>query len=266
MKISCIATAMVVTTTLGASAIVSTVAIGHDNSNKPIPRYSNGVVIFYERTRPALTVYDREGRRLSQTVLRIEGADVINILDVAADSSGRTIAAASVRSHDGRQVVSALIWSGVNGQIERVVRLDSFAARRVSVTPAGPVFAFGAERDTGGRDTANHQMALLFSAEGKMVSSLAHRSTFASAPIHPSSDGFLFSNRQSFGVFSPLSGIYAEFSLTGQQTGTWAAGPSRFHGRRPDRVRPSLHRRPGLRYRFALRVEAGPRHWHLETD
>lgn len=218
MRFLCVA-AMIASAAFGAT-VASTVVIGHDNSNKPIPRFSNGFMIFYERTRPAVTVYDREGKRIAQTVLQIEGADVINIVDVTADRKGSTITSASIRSHDGQRVVSALIWLGTDGRIQRVVRLDSFAARKLHVTPSGSLLALGAERDSGARETSDHQMVLVFSPDGRMISSIAHRSTFASR-IHPSADGFLFSNGKSFGIFSPINNAYIEYAMSGQQTGKW---------------------------------------------
>ncbi len=211
----------VLTLTSFGATITSTIAIDRNNANKPIPRFVNGFTVFYDRDAQTVTSYDRSGKLNTQAVLKLPDVARITITDVTADSAGRLVVAGSASDSSGQYGTSILIWINPDGSVERVVRPDAFAVRRVLFTPGGMLLALGGSRDSNLRETPSHDMVREYGSDGRIVRTLAPRTTFSDSRRHPSADAFLTANQEVFGIYSRATETYAEYASSGSLLGKW---------------------------------------------
>lgn len=209
------------TLTAFGATITSTVTIDRNNANKPIPRFVNGFTVFYDRDAQTITSYDRSGKLNTQAALKLPDVARITIIDVTADSAGRLVVAGSASDSSGQYGASVLIWLKPDGGVEKVVRPDAFAVRRVLFTPGGILLALGGVRDVNLRETSSHDMVREYGPDGRLLRTLAPWTTFSDSGRHPSADGFLAANQEMFGIYSRATETYAEYSSSGSLLGKW---------------------------------------------
>ncbi len=79
------------------------VALTHDFSSNPVPRFHGGAVVAWERESPRLHVWDRSGRTLVDRDLTIADGTLM-IRDAAVDKGGAIAASGTLTSNQGRSL------------------------------------------------------------------------------------------------------------------------------------------------------------------
>jgi hypothetical protein len=113
------------------------------------------------------------------------------------------------------------VWTTISGDIIRVVLTPSFAARRVVFSTDGTLWAFGRVYDSKFEEQAEYDTLRQYDAEGKLMHTALHRSSFRASKDAPSSESYLAMSCDHIGVLSVGASEWIELSLTGQVIGRW---------------------------------------------
>src|SRR5262250_3252530 len=114
-----------VTATPGET-IAGITPISRDNSNKPVPKFSNGFTIFFDRNLQTVDLYDKNASLRTTAILRLPDTGKFLISDVSASSKGILAISGTTVSNNGDRLATVIVWCGQQGQIERVVKTEPF--------------------------------------------------------------------------------------------------------------------------------------------
>jgi hypothetical protein len=203
------------------AGIVNTLPLAKDNTGKPVPRFVNGYTLFYDRDQGTVEAFDRAGSRVMNVTLSLPDLGRINIVDVTASTAGRVVVLGSAISRDRTQFASVLIWIRPDGQTEKVVRLNPYAATRILFSGNGHLWAAGMARDSSFQETPEHDVLIEFDEHGEFVKSVLPRSMFAGAVGHPAGGGYLATSGDRIGLYSEMGRAYVEYDLAGHLIGKW---------------------------------------------
>lgn len=212
-----------VAVTAGTAFIASgeeVIRIDRSNGGKPVPRFSNEFLIFFDRELATVTSYKADGVMQVNTTLSLPGTSKLQVREVCADRDGTLAVAASATSSDGTSVVSTLFLIGANGQTLRAWQTPAYGPLRLVFSPAGSLWTIGREYDGTFRDIPEHMLLREYSRDGKLIRSALPRTSFAS-PRHPVGSVFLASGADRLGVFSDAAGEYVELDWSGNVRGRW---------------------------------------------
>lgn len=217
----CLSIALLGVSSLFAATVVGTQMLGRDNTGKPIPRFSNGYTIFYDRDQQAIVVYDSAGVIRTQSTLSLPDAIKIVINDVSANRQGTIAVSATAVGRDDHSAF-VVVWIKADGQIERVVRTNPFAPRKIAFDGRGHLWAFGVLQDDQRRPVVEHDTLREYDAQGILLQSTLPTSQFGGCSLHPASRSVLLaSSDNSLGIYSQACQAYIEITESGELVGRW---------------------------------------------
>lgn len=196
----------------------SIITIQRDNSNKPLPKFSNGWTLFYEHNPPKVIAYDSDGRLKFESSFAMKGVKQLMIVDLAASVSGKVVICASVTSDSDEQRAAVLIWVNPSGTVEKVVRTSPFGASRVVFGPGDQVWALGLVRGTDGKSDQPHDVLRMYDQSGVLIKTALPRQGFAKNPV---SGAIMITTNDRFGILSSPNQQYVEFDWSGKELGRW---------------------------------------------
>ncbi len=190
-------------------------------------RWANGIFVQFKQSyipgRPsAIWAYDREGKEVIRrtTDVSIPSAYHTLVHSATADPRGNLIV--SVETWDqGGLTASALCVIAPPGELEYVVRTDSFVAQSLAIAPSGDIWGFGTKRIGFQRMKGDYHTVERYDARGRLVSQLLPRSSFGT-PYHPASDDDIggparvVTSSSRVGVYSGVARYWAEFTTGGE--------------------------------------------------
>jgi hypothetical protein len=117
--------------------------------------WDNGYLITYawdtakyaSPERPAVVLYDKDGRVAREAVIWFEGADLVTVSGVAVGRSGQLVAAGGISNSQG-VVANYIAEIGPDNRVRRVIRTTPFAPFYVCAMEDGTVWTYGLERDS----------------------------------------------------------------------------------------------------------------------
>jgi hypothetical protein len=186
---------------------------GADFSNRPLPRFQNGVLAGTDSTRTRVTLWSADGRSLLDVPLNIPGAAKTIVADVAVSGTGEIAAGVSNISHLG-QVGPAIAWLDARGAIQRVVAVPSFGIRRLVFAADGTLWALGREFDSNLRDVPDYSLLRHYDAQGRLLGSALPRSLFPQGQVDPANTSYLITDGDRLIVVSITAARWADVSST----------------------------------------------------
>jgi len=146
--------------------------------------WSNGFLAVREIDSGTVYLHDRAGKRLWTTKVTIPDSVRTTVFPVAVWPDGSAVAGGGAVSADGART-AFLAFIDTTGAITRVVRTAPFAARHLTVTQDGSLWAFGRIfSDWGEKKDKPHMMVRKYSRDGRELAAVLPRDTFADWP-HP---------------------------------------------------------------------------------
>lgn len=186
------------------SAILCQTAYGGDEvvvprnfMGQPVPKWENGFFVGFEFTperSPSVYAYDRNGNKVFETWLELDGAYKVVLRSMAASRDGR-FAFSGVAENGSATRVFFIAFLDSAGRIVRVNRLDRIAARHLCFSADGTLWAAVQPVLQYPDLTApEHDVLRAYSPSGDLKFSLLPRSSFAATPddplqSHPVADG-----------------------------------------------------------------------------
>lgn len=125
-------------------------------------------------TRPAVTVFDRDGKIVREAIVWFAEASVVNVGDAALTESGQLLVSAGAVKSDGT-VANVIAAFDAGGKMTQVLRTSPFVPLRICSVANGSIWAYGWDR----RNTRTNRYPVLreFSFEGGLLDSLVDGNT-----------------------------------------------------------------------------------------
>ena len=174
--------------------------INRDFGRKPTPRWSNGYLLGFELDPPSAPpafAYDRNGTRLFERPLSLEGVREVFPRSTAATRDGQFAVAGTAVALTGARV-GFIAFVDRAGRLTHVVRPEKFYPQHLCFTSDGTLWAAGTVGNDGRGEEA-HNVLRAYTSERVLKFSLLPRSSFAPtsrSPVenpHPAVDGRILS-------------------------------------------------------------------------
>jgi hypothetical protein len=171
--------------------------INRNFARKPIPQWNGGYLLGYELyplSAPPVFAYDRNGTKLFERSLVLEGAHEVFLRSTAASRDGRFAFSGTAVSAAGARV-GFIAFLGKVGRLIQVVRPERFYPQHSCFTADGTLWVAGTVGSDKNRVEEDHNVLRAYSSHGTLKFSLLPRSSFA--PVsrdrgespHPAVDG-----------------------------------------------------------------------------
>lgn len=199
------------------SEVTEVVRVNRDNTGKPIPKYSNGYLLFYDHD-GTITSYTATGVLATQVKAALPDTSRLLVRDVCAWADGAIGVAISAMQTEQGAAASVIIKISPTGQVERATRTTPFGVSGVVCAPNGRLWAAGREHDASYRDVPVHNVLREYDSEGRLLQSTLSTSSFAIANQHPVGSLFLVANDHSFGLYSGTANEFVQLDWSGTVT------------------------------------------------
>lgn len=196
-----------------------TILFNKDNGYKPIPRFSNGWTIFFDRDQATISCYDLGGSLRFKESLALPDTSRIFIREVTANKAGSAAVSATVTSRNS-QVASVILLLSPAGKIDRVIQTGNFAAGPLMFDSTGQLWAAGKVHDGTFREVPAFDTIRQYDERGTLLRSFLPTETFRRMPA-PATESLFAANQDRVGVYFKEANEYIEFDLSGQIAGRW---------------------------------------------
>ena len=191
------------------------------------PRFQNGFMYSMNASRNAIWVkHVTEGLKFNK-VLEVPDSFRVQISSIAVSFDDRVAASATVIDRRGAYV-SIVALLDLDGSLIKVIRPESFRARRVGFTGDGSLWmsGFGIENN---REPPVHDILRQYDADGLLVRSLISRNSMSTEPRHPMWNAQMATSRNYVAIVSNVAKKWAVVSSEGiiVSTGSFVADETR---------------------------------------
>ena len=112
--------------------------------------------------KPAVALYDREGRMALQAVVWFKDAESVSIGDAAVSKAGKLLVSGGTHNHAG-VVANFIAEIDDTGHVGRVIRTTPFRSEHICAADDGTVWSYGFDRDEKLEDVPGSLMLRQFS-------------------------------------------------------------------------------------------------------
>jgi hypothetical protein len=169
-------------------------------------------------TKPAIALYDRNGRVAREGTIWFKDAYSVAINDAAISRSGNTVVGGGTQNEAG--VIANFIASiGDDGRMGRVIRTTPFLPVYVCAAEDGTVWSFGIDRDAEGRSVETSPLLRQFSFDKGQIRAMLYKSELNPEVWalvrgrYPGEISFRCTS-QKVGLYNAAAGQYVEFDLS----------------------------------------------------
>jgi hypothetical protein len=168
-------------------------------------------------TKPAVVLYDQEGRIAREAIIWLKDASSVEVNDVATNRAGNLVVAGGTENQAG--VIANFIASiGNDGRVSQIIRTTPFLPIYVCAAEDGTVWSYGFDRDVEGKKVEGSLILRQYSFDKGQLRAMADKSilNFSGWTLargrYPGEISFRCTSRK-VGLFNGASGDWLEFDI-----------------------------------------------------
>jgi hypothetical protein len=206
---------------------IETSRIHYPFGNKPLPRWTGGALVGWERPAPLFYAFDKSGLQVGNITITVPQASEISVRRVTRGADGSYAAGGIAYLNTGP---AAFLWRiSADGQQQRAFPTLAYIPLEVTIAADGMIWTAGVEKETAKLEYENyveHDIIRRFRPDGQPAGSwLRYPELKSTANTHPAHPSFLIATRDRVGWYPDRGRDYFEFSLEGEIIGRYPAAP-----------------------------------------